>query len=165
MSDQARVRDDYEEIRALAYEYTFALDEGDFAAVAAVLGAGTLRIEARGMADSTIRGAAEIERFYRDQVVVYDGDPRTRHVISNHLVRIDDGGRRATSRCYFTVLQKAPCNPYEIVVGGQYKDTFELVDGRWAFDEKVIRVDYLNEISRHFKISAERSDRRTEEVA
>lgn len=144
---------DAERIRALTYEYTFRLDGGDFAGVAALLAAGTLRMSAKGMDDRALRGAEEIERFYAAQVVTHDGDPRTRHLISNHVVEVD--GDAAAGRCYFTVLMKPPGQPIQTVVCGRYFDRFERAEGEWRFSEKVIRVDYLTEIASHFVIDEE----------
>ncbi|HZO07186.1 MAG TPA: nuclear transport factor 2 family protein [Solirubrobacterales bacterium] len=144
---------DAEQIRALTHEYTFRLDGGDFAGVAALLAAGALRMSAKGMDEQEMRGAEEIERFYANQVVTHDGDPRTRHVISNHVVDID--GEGAHGRCYFTVLMKPPRQPIQIVVCGRYFDTFERHEGAWRFLRKVIQVDYLTDISEHFLIDAD----------
>jgi hypothetical protein len=146
---------DYERIRALTYEYTFRLDRGDFAGVAELLAAGRLRMEAKGMHAEPIRGAAAIEAFYAEQVVTYDGDPRTRHLITNHAVEIAADGRSANGECYFTVLQAVPRQPIGTVVSGRYSDRFELADGGWRFVEKLIQVDYLGSIGDHFAIDAE----------
>jgi len=149
---------DYEAIRGLCFRYTFMLDDGDFAGVAALLGRGVLRPAMPGVEAEPITGAEEIERFYTEQVITYrDGDPRTRHLITNQLIEIADDGTSATSRCYFTVLQRPPKRPYGIVVGGQYHDRFVKEDGTWRFAEKTIQVDHLNEIELHFRITADRA--------
>jgi hypothetical protein len=141
-----------ERIRALTYEYTFRLDRGDFAGVAELLAAGQLRMAAKGMHGEPMRGAATIEAFYAGQVVTYDGDPRTRHLITNHVVQIDSDERDAKGECYFTVLQAIPRQPAGIVVVGRYHDRFERTDQEWRFVEKVIEVDYLGAIGEHFTI-------------
>jgi hypothetical protein len=147
------VSEDYEAIRRLSYEYTFLLDEGDFDGVAQLLADADLEPLMRGVTSAPISGAEQIRAFYADQVVVYDGDPRTRHVISNHAIAVD--GDEASARCYFTVLMKPPGEPYQIVVGGQYRDRFVRRDGSWQFAAKAIQVDYLNNIALHFRIAAE----------
>lgn len=149
--------DDHERIRALTYEYTFRLDRGDFAGVAELLAAAQLRMAAKGMDNAAMRGAAAIESFYAGQVVTYDGDPRTRHLITNHVVEIDPDGEEARGECYFTVLQAVPRQPVGIVVVGRYHDRFERLDGKWRFAEKVIEVDYLGSIGDHFTIDSEHS--------
>lgn len=142
----------HERIRALTYEYTFRLDRGDFSGVAELLAPGTLRMESAGMDDRPIRGAAEIQAFYRDQVVTYDGDPRTRHLITNHVVDLAEDGGSARAESYFTVLQAVPRRPIGIVVCGRYRDRFQQVDGDWQFAEKVIRPEYFNSIGDHFTV-------------
>jgi ketosteroid isomerase-like protein len=149
----------HERIRALTYEYTFRLDRGDFAGVAELLADGRLRMDAKGMNGEPMHGAAAIETFYAGQVVTYDGDPRTRHLITNHVVEVDAAERTATGECYFTVLQAVPRQPAGIVVVGRYHDRFERVDEVWRFTEKVIQVDYLGAIGEHFTIDHEHAAR------
>jgi hypothetical protein len=151
---------DYEALKALTYEYTFRLDAGEFSGVADLLEAGHLRMVAKGMSEEPIRGHDAIEAFYASQVVTYDGDPRTRHVISNHAIEIGEGGERAEGRCYFTVLQAVPKEPIRTVVCGQYRDSFERTAEGWSFTEKVIQVDYLTAIGEHFQIDEEHSAER-----
>lgn len=141
---------DHEAIRSLSYAYTFALDAGDFAEVARILQHATLRFGDDGR---SVSGPEAIERFYASQVITYDGDPRTRHLITNHVV--DVTGDTATGRCYFTVLQKRPGEPYGVILGGQYRDAFARVDGAWRFAEKHIRPEYLNDTTGHFRISSD----------
>jgi hypothetical protein len=152
---------DYEQIRTLTYEYTFRLDRGDFSGVGELLSRGALRMAAKGMDSSEIRGRSEIEQFYAGQVVTYDGNPRTRHLISNHVVELAEDGETAKGHCYFTVLQAAPKQPIQTVVCGRYSDSFVRENGDWRFDEKVIEVDYLTAIGDHFLIDDEHAARRS----
>jgi 3-phenylpropionate/cinnamic acid dioxygenase small subunit len=149
--------DDLQAIRNLSYEYAFRLDDGDWAGVAELLADSGLRPVAAGMTADALRGRETIERFYAEQVVTYNGKPRTRHLITNHLIELDSGGETASARCYFTVLQAVPRERLDIVVGGQYHDRFAKVDGAWRFIEKAIQVDYLNDIAKHFLITDEHS--------
>jgi 3-phenylpropionate/cinnamic acid dioxygenase small subunit len=150
------VAEDYEAIRRLSYEYAFLLDAGDFDGVAALLADAELLPVMRGVASAPITGVAAIRAFYADQVVVYDGDPRTRHLISNHAIAVT--GDEADARCYFTVLLKPPGEPYQIVVGGQYRDRFVRREAAWRFAAKAIQVDYLNDIGLHFRIADAHAD-------
>ena len=149
--------DDHEAIRNLAFEYTFRLDAGDFDGVAELLSGAVLRPAMPGVAGEGLRGAEAIRAFYSEQVVTYgDGDPRTRHLITNQAIELDREAGAASSRCYFTVLQRPPKLPYAIVVGGRYEDRFAYADGAWRFTEKVIHVDHLNDIEHHFAVAPER---------
>jgi hypothetical protein len=147
---------DYEAIRALTAEYTFRLDEGDFAGVGELLEHAVLRPSMVGVQGKDLHGRTEIEEFYRQQVITYKNDkPMTRHLLTNQVITLNDEATAATSRCYFTVLQRPPGQPYQIVVGGQYFDRLTKLDGAWRFAEKMIQVDHLNAIEHHFRISAE----------
>jgi hypothetical protein len=150
--------DDRDEIRDLCFAYTFCLDDGDFAGVGNLLEHAALHPDMAGVIGDDIRGREAVEAFYRDQVITYSRDrPMTRHLITNQVIVIDDDRATATSRCYFTVLQRPPGIDFHIVVGGQYHDRFERVDGRWRFTEKRIQVDHLNDIENHFRISSTRA--------
>jgi SnoaL-like domain len=142
---------DHDEIRRLSYTYTFLLDAGDFDGVAHLLGGGVLRPVMRGIGSDGIAGHEAIKAFYADQVVLYDGDPRTRHIVSNHVITVD--GDEAGGHSYFTVYIKPPGLPLQVVVLGQYRDRFARAGGCWTFAEKAIQVDYLGEIGLHFKIA------------
>ncbi|MEU6643616.1 nuclear transport factor 2 family protein [Saccharomonospora sp. NPDC046836] len=145
---------DHEDIRNLCFRYTYAVDDGDFAAIGALLAGGELVPAMPGVAAEPIVGAEAISAFYANQVVTYEnGDPRTRHLITNQLIEIDEDRTSATSRCYFTVLQRAPGEEYQIVVGGRYDDEFVRAGGAWRFARKTIRVDHLNRVGLHFRIA------------
>ncbi|MEO3856497.1 nuclear transport factor 2 family protein [Acrocarpospora sp. B8E8] len=147
---------EYEAIRHLTAEYTFRLDGGDFAGVGELLSDAVLRPVMAGVRGDELRGRAQIEAFYVDQVITYKrGSPMTRHLLTNQVITLN--GDEATSRCYFTVLQRPPGLPYRIVVGGQYFDRFVRRAGRWRFAEKTIQVDHLNEIEFHFRIDERRA--------
>jgi ketosteroid isomerase-like protein len=149
------VSDDFEAIRKLSFTYAWLLDDCDFSGVADLLANGALRAVAAGMRAEPIRGREAIERFYATQVVTYKGKPLTRHVITNQVIDMDEGGDSAAARSYFTVLQAPPRLPYQVVIGGRYHDRFARSDGIWRFAEKAIHVDYLNDVSHHFRVTPE----------
>jgi hypothetical protein len=147
---------DRDDIRDLCFTYTFHLDDGDFAAVGLLLENAILRPTMPGVEGVDIGGRDAVEAFYRKQVVTYKrGRPMTRHLITNQVIVFGDNGLTARSRSYFTVLQRPPGLPFQIVVGGQYRDEFEKVDGSWRFTLKNIQVDHLNDIENHFRIAPE----------
>jgi len=147
-----------DDIRELCYLYTFLLDDGDFGGVGALLAHATLRPTMPGVAGVDITGEAAIAAFYAEQVVTYSrGRPMTRHLVTNQIITVSSEGETASSRSYFTVLQRAPGYDFHIVVGGQYQDAFECIRGEWRFTRKDIQVDHLNDIENHFRISPDRS--------
>jgi 3-phenylpropionate/cinnamic acid dioxygenase small subunit len=127
--------------------YAELVDDGDFA------GLGTL------LADATFTGGGEpvsgaqaIEKMFRDTLIVYDdGTPRTRHLITNVRIQVDEAADTAVSRSYFTALQSLPDLPLQPIASGRYHDRFERRDGQWRFAERRVRVDLTGDVSHHLR--------------
>lgn len=135
---------DYAEILRLCFTYPEYLDAGDFQAVGRLLEHGSLKV----LGDE-VSGAEDIATFYFSSVHLFDGSPRTKHVLTNAIVDVDDDGTNATCRSYFQVLQALPDFPLQIIAAGRYVDTFAKSDDGWRFVEKQIRADFTGDASRH----------------
>ena len=140
------VASDTEAITALVMVYAERLDAGDLDGVAALFAHATWRSPERSQ---PLRGTAAVRRVY-DGVLLYDGRPRTRHVVTNVVVELD-GADRATARSTFTVLQALPDFPLQPILCGRYHDAFERVDGVWRFADRLIAPDLVGDLSRHFR--------------
>src|SRR5262245_41894257 len=105
-------------------EYAARLDAGDLDGVAALFAHATWRSPARS---EPLRGAAAVRSAY-EVVVLYDGVPATRHVVTNLVVDLEPPDR-ARARSYFTVFQARPDFPLQPIVSGRYHDTFERAGG------------------------------------
>ena len=83
-------------------------------------------------------------------MILYDGIPCTKHVISNVTVEIAGTGRRRrpvrTSPC-----SGAPDLPLQPIIAGRYHDRFEHVDGRWRFADRQIIPDLIGDLRRHLR--------------
>jgi hypothetical protein len=135
--------DDAEAIRTLVTGYGDRIDAGDLDGVAelfrdGVWCSGTRRLE----------GFAAIRAVY-DDVILYDGRPSTRHVMSDVVVRVD--GDAATSRCSFTVYQARPDFPLQVILVGRYHDEFDRVGGTWRFRVRTIHADLVGDLSHHMR--------------
>lgn len=150
--------DDLQQIRNLSYAYTAAVDDGEWDQVAELLAEAVLRPVSGGMNGEPVRGREAVRRFYDEQVVTYDGNPRTKHLVTNHVIEID--ADTAIGRSYFTVLQALPKEPPGIVVSGRYHDAFARDERGWRFTEKVIHAEWFGAIRNHFRIAADHSDGR-----
>jgi uncharacterized protein (TIGR02246 family) len=137
--------DDLDAIRALIHEYAERIDTGDLDGLAALFADATWGSSGRG---APLRGAEQVRHGY-DGVILYDGTPSTKHVISN--VTIEVTGDAATARSYFTVLQARPDFPLQPIIAGRYHDRFERVDGRWRFADRQIIPDLIGDLSRHLR--------------
>ena len=142
--------DDVEAIRALIHRYAELIDLGDLNAVAALFTHGTWSSPGRG---TPLRGAEQVRHAY-DGVILYDGIPSTKHVISNVTIEVADDAATATARSYFTVLQARPDLPLQPIIAGRYHDRFERADGRWRFADRQIIPDLIGDLSRHLRDAA-----------
>jgi 3-phenylpropionate/cinnamic acid dioxygenase small subunit len=135
-----------EAIRSLIHEYAELIDAGELDALAALFAHGTWSSPGRG---TPLRGAEQVRRAY-DGVILYDGTPCTKHVISNVTIETTNDNA-ATARSYFTVLQARPDFALQPIITGRYHDRFERVDGRWRFADRQIIPDLIGDLSRHLR--------------
>ena len=139
--------DDGEQIRALIHAYTDRIDSGDLDGVAELFANSTWRSEGR---PEVFRGVEQVRRMYNG-VILYDGRPCTKHVITNVSI-VADGSEVATARSYFTVLQATPSLPLQPIIVGSYHDEFARVDGTWQFSDRLIIVDLVGDLSQHMRM-------------
>jgi hypothetical protein len=143
-----------EAITKLIYTYAERIDLGDFAGVGELFEHATLTFEGFGDA---VRGRDAIEALYARTTRRYeDGTPRTKHVMTNVMVDVDDegqGGRgdgTASSRSYFTVFQAVPGElALQPVIAGRYRHGYELVDGHWRVTSMHIMIDLMGDLGHH----------------
>lgn len=133
-------------IQNLVYSYPRRLDEGDLDGVGQLFAHATVHFETRP--EPVVRDAAEITRMFADFLQLYDGVPRTRHLICNLMVE-PAGEGRATASSTVMVLQDAPGVPLQPIITGDYRDTFAKVDGAWRFTERRITNDLFGDLSAH----------------
>lgn len=120
-------------ITKLLYRYAELMDLGDLEGGAALFANATIHMSG----DVTLHGLEAMLALWRSHVRLHScGTPRTKHVITNPIVEFDDGGKIATCRSYYTVLQAAPGVPLQVVGAGRYHDRFERADGAWRFTER-----------------------------
>jgi 3-phenylpropionate/cinnamic acid dioxygenase small subunit len=137
---------DVEAITVLIMAYAERLDAGDLDGVAALFTQATWRSPAR---PEPLRGVAEVRRAY-DAVILYDGIPCTRHVVTNVAVELS-APDHATARSYFTVFQARPELPLQAIIVGRYHDTFTRAGGAWRFTDRLILPDLIGDLRHHLR--------------
>lgn len=133
---------DRDELTALVHSYARMVDGGDLDGVVALFEDSTWRSLPNG---SVLRGA-EVRPVY-EQLLAGDDAPRTKHLITNLTVTVAPGAATASSHCYWTVVEGRPGGSIGIALSGQYTDTFEKVDDRWRFADRLITVDLTGQQS------------------
>jgi hypothetical protein len=113
------------EIFQILCAYCEGIDTGDFAAVARMWEHGQWVF-----ADGP--GPEPVLRWLEDNLIVYDGIPRTKHQLSNVMIEVDEEAGAAFVKCYVSVHQAAPDFPLRTIFAGRITGMFERLDGRWA---------------------------------
>ena len=137
---------DIDEIEALVYGYAERIDAGDMEGVVDLFAHATWRSSLTGQ---VLRDRAEIKAVY-DRIALYDGSPRTKHLMTNLVVDID--GSSATARSSFSVLQGIVAGErLQVVVAGRYFDRFERGPEGWRFADRLFVLDLGGDQSQHFR--------------
>jgi 3-phenylpropionate/cinnamic acid dioxygenase small subunit len=147
-----------DQIQNLVYRYAEAVDLGRFEILSELFAHATLRFALGTAAPNRSVPGPEAEAMYRGGIILYaDGTPRTRHLVNNLIIEVDEKAGRATARSYNTTLQQVPGRGIEIIATAKYEDIFERVGTTWRFSERLIRSasidnetrDYIGDMSRH----------------
>ena len=134
------------EIANLLYRYAECIDTGDLQGAAALFAHAEIETAA-GTVD-----AEGVLAMWREAILLYDGVPRTKHVITNPIIEVDEAAGRAECRSLYTVFQQAGDLPLQPVICGRYHDRFERVEGRWRFCHRDYSLtDLLGDLSHHAK--------------
>ena len=132
-------------VTALIHAYAERIDAGDLDGVAVLFADATWRSPGR---PEPLRGTAAVRKAY-DGVILYDGVPSTKHVVTNVIVEVR--GDTATARSYFIVLQARPDLPLQPIIAGRYQDAFARVGGMWRFADRLIIPDLVGDLSKHLR--------------
>ena len=134
----------------LLYRYAEAIDEGRLEDAAALFRHARIETGAAGPLD-----ADGLLALWRKILVIHPcGTPRTRHLVTNPILDIDEAAGTATSRSCFTVMQATDDLPLQIIASGRYHDRFARIDGEWCFVERGYRqLDFTGDLSQHLRIA------------
>ena len=135
-----------EAIERLLYAYSDTIDRGDFESTAQLFGADGLY----GMVGSAAaQGAQQVLATFQRSVRLYDGVPRTRHIVTNVVIDVEPGATSGTARSYVNVLHQPPDSPLIPIAAGTYHDRVHLVDGQWLFAERRMHIELVGDMTTH----------------
>jgi SnoaL-like domain len=138
-------------ITNLLATYAECIDTGNLDAAAELFAHAEIKV---GLSvDTGLIDSHQLLQVWRDNIILYDdGTPRTKHVITNPNIDLDEGAGVATCRSYYTVFQQLDGFPLQPIIAGRYHDTFERIEGkwRWTFRDYTL-VDLIGDLSRHLR--------------
>ena len=135
-----------ESILRLMNEYCYRIDRGDLEGFTELFEHGSFGIIG-DPAGPDIGRDALLETM--QNVIMYDGKPQTKHVMTNVQIDVDESGAQASAQSYIIVFQALPDFPMQAIFGGHYFDRFEKAASGWRFVSREISPDLLGDLSRH----------------
>ena len=144
MNDTVKAR---EAIEHLLNAYCFTIDAGEIEEFSQLFANGYWGVV--GDPAGFAHGAPAVANVL-ENVILYDGKPLTRHLLTNVDIHIADDGRTATAQSYITVMQAVPPDfPLQTIFVGRYCDRFQCRDGEWFFEAREIHPELMGDLSRH----------------
>ena len=143
-------------VTELLYRYAELIDAGDFDGVGQLLARATFA----GTRSASTSGAEAIAKLFAMTTRRYPdhgNTPRTRHLVLNPIVDIDN--RTATARSTFCVIQNTETVPLQPIVVGRYFDSFSCDDDGWHFTARQVDVEMIGDISAHLMVDPRNFDR------
>ena len=152
-------------ISNLMFRYAECVDTADFDGLSELFANGGIRSTSAADSEEQMRGRA-VGRFYAATNRVHgDGTLRTRHLSTNVRIDIDEENHRATARSYYVVFQATEKLPFQAIVGGRYEDRFVREAGEWRFDDRLVHVDQIGDMSDHLNFDLSKGDVRYDDLA
>jgi 3-phenylpropionate/cinnamic acid dioxygenase small subunit len=145
--------EDSRQVENLIYSYAERIDNGDLEGVAALFHAAEIFSAAH---DVRRTGFDEVLEMYQTSTRLYESTatPQTKHLTTNVIIEIDEGGMEASARSYYTVIQATDSLPLQPIISGRYKDRFRKTENQWQFLSREMIVDLVGDLSAHLLYDA-----------
>jgi 3-phenylpropionate/cinnamic acid dioxygenase small subunit len=139
------------EITNLLYRYNELIDSGDLAGALGLFKHAQLKL----VTSDELQDHEACLAFLQRVIILYpDGTPKTKHLVTNPILELDEVAGTATSRSQYTVLQATDELPLQVIAGGRYHDRFEYVAGQWRFTYRdYTLLDLRGNISHHLHLA------------
>ncbi len=140
--------EDSRQIENLIYRYAELIDGGDLDGVAELFRQAEIISTAHNVRR---QGFDEVLQMYTLSCRLYEttGTPLTKHLTTNVIIELDENGKEASARSYYTVLQATDSLALQPIISGRYKDRFRKVEAQWMFASREMIVDLVGDCSAH----------------
>ena len=127
-----------QQISDMMFRYAELFDTGQFDEFAALF--------EHGQWHKAEPGAAAAREWITDNVRLYDGLTRTKHVTTNVIVDVDEDAGTATASAYVTIFQALPDFPLQPIFSGRYQDRLTRTVGGWHWTERRVLGELYGDI-------------------
>jgi 3-phenylpropionate/cinnamic acid dioxygenase small subunit len=143
----------HRDIERLLYRYAKYVDSAQWDELGRLFTHAEVQTSGGG---DVVRGAAAVvDQWSSFNKVHADGTLRTRHLVTNVMIDIDESAGTAGAESYFMSFQATDRLPLQPIVGGRYRDRFRRIDGVWWFVERFIQVDQIGDLSDNLNMALE----------
>ena len=133
-------------IERLMVEYTRRTDAGDWDGVGELFARGVFQASlGRALGGTDLVGAR------RRDIRLHDGHPRTKHVVTNLMLDVDEAAGEARARAYYTLVQGTADVPLGVIGVGRYHNEFERGGGEWRIRRFNSYMDLRGDMSGHLR--------------
>jgi 3-phenylpropionate/cinnamic acid dioxygenase small subunit len=140
----------HDQIRNLIHRYSEGIDTGRFEIWEELFEHAEIYFTIGDSEPTLIAGGGDLSVMTQGIIMYGDGTPRTRHLVTNIIIEVDETSGKATARSYNTTLQQVPDRPIEVIATARYFDSFELADNAWRFTQRIIRHSAIDGVNRDF---------------
>jgi SnoaL-like domain len=144
--DRAKAREDIARIHLAYPEY---VDRGDIDGVVGLFAGIKMGDDATPDDELPTLTADDVRKMYSESVIMYDGRPRTQHVITNMDIQFNDEGTKADLRSYFLVYQATDGFPLQLTCSGKYLEKYEDNGEGWKLKVRRDVSSLLGDLSHH----------------
>ena len=132
--------DDSRLIENLIYSYAERIDRGDLKAVAELFRDAEIFSTAHDVRRS---GHDEVLEMYELSCRIHEstGTPLTKHLTTNVIIEVEESGKDASARSYYTVIQATDALPLQPIISGRYNDRFRKTASGWQFASREMIID------------------------
>tara|TARA_B110000438_G_scaffold295696_1_gene339129 strand:+ start:179 stop:625 length:447 start_codon:yes stop_codon:yes gene_type:complete len=141
------------QILNLLYLYAELIDEGRLEDCAALFNQARVVLDPKSEPPFIVDGRGLLEVWNSIIKLDEDGKPKTRHLVSNPILEIDEKAGTASARSVYSVSQLKKNQKLETIISGRYEDNFKRTSGTWQFSERTYFIDLIDDISEHFNLS------------
>lgn len=140
--------EDSRHIENLIYYYAERIDAGDLEGVAELFRDAEIVSTVHNVRRS---GFDEVLKMYQRSCRLHEptGTPLTKHITTNVIIELGEGGEEAYARSYYTVIQATEALPLQPIISGRYKDHFRKTESQWRFSSREMIVDLIGNCSAH----------------
>lgn len=136
-------------ISNLLFEYAEYIDDGKLELAASLFEHAQIKISN----EPVMIGHEALLALWKKILIIYPcGTPKTKHVVTNPIIDINESGTHACVKSYFNVFQPDQNQNIRLILSGRYHDEFSFKNKKWVWSQRdYTHIDFSGDLSLHLK--------------